>query len=138
MNRFLLASAAVMLAAAPVLAQDITEIDTPASQLEKVLAEQAEIAGGVYEVRVIEATIDPKTAGVWHVHPTPVYLYITEGEVTMEVEGKEPRVFKAGEALAEPLDVDMRGVNTSDQPVKLVVFQISPAEKAFLEEEKKD
>lgn len=136
MTRLLLASAALLLVAVQGQAQDVTEIDKPASTLEKIFAEKAELAEGEQEVRVVTATLDPMTAGAWHLHPTPVYIYVMEGELTLEVEGKETRVAQAGEALAEPLDANMRAVNKTDTPARLVIFQISPAEKEFLEQEK--
>jgi hypothetical protein len=55
----------------------------------------------------------------------------------VEVEGKESRQITAGQAIAEPFDSPMRALNKSQQPAKLVVFQISPAAQAFLEEGEK-
>lgn len=54
----------------------------------------------------------------------------------MEVEGKEARTVSAGEALAEPLNAKMRVINKGDEPVEVVVFQISPPDKKFLEQNK--
>lgn len=129
--------AAALAMAAPALAQEqLAEIDKPASQLNQILAHKAEVQPGTSEIRVVTATVDPKTAAAWHTHPSPVYVFVQEGALTMEVEGKQPREIKAGEAIAEPLDARMRVVNRGDQPAKLVVFQISPPQKAFLEERK--
>lgn len=123
--------------AAPAAAQEqLAEIDKPASQLNEVLAHEAELPAGASKVRVVTATIDPKTAAGWHTHPSPVYVFVQEGSLTMEVDGQEPRELKAGEATAEPLDKRMRVVNRGEEPAKLVVFQVSPPEKAFLEEGK--
>lgn len=130
-----LASAAFLAAAPMALAQDLTEIDKPASELEQVLAEQVEFDAGAQEVRVVRVTVDPNTAAAWHTHPSPVYLYVTEGELTLEVEGQEDKTIRAGEAVAEPLDARMRALNKTDAPAHVVVFQISPKEREFLEEE---
>ncbi len=78
--------------------------------------------------------MEPHTAAAWHSHPSPVYVYVIEGEVTFEVEGETKTVI-AGEAVAELLDAQMRAINTTDQLDHAVVFQISPKEKAFLDEE---
>lgn len=122
--------------ARPAAAQEqLAQIDKPASQLNQILAHKAELPAGANEVRVVTATIDPKTAAGWHTHPSPVYVFVQEGALTMEVEGKEPREIKAGEAVAEPLDARMRVINKSEHPAKMVVFQVSPPQKAFLEEE---
>ncbi|WP_420493149.1 cupin domain-containing protein [Sedimenticola hydrogenitrophicus] len=53
---------------------------------------------------------------------------MVEGELTLDV-GDKTRAIKAGEAVAEPLDVRMRARNTTDKPARAVVFQISPTEK---------
>ena len=135
--RLIITAAAALAFAAPALAQEnLAEIDKPASTLEQVLAHEAEIPEGAQEVRVVRVTVDPKTAAAWHTHPTPVYLYIMDGTLTMEIEGQETRQISAGEATAEPLNAPMRVLNEGDTPVELVVFQISPADKQFLEQKK--
>lgn len=118
-------------------AQQLAEIDKPASELKQILTDRTDLPGGSQEVRVVTALIEPRTAAAWHTHPTPVYVYVQEGTVSMEIEGQEPRQLQSGVAVAEPLDARMRVVNHGDQPARLVVFQISPPQKAFLEEEKK-
>ena len=133
--RLIITSTVVMLLASAASAQDgLKEIDKPASKLDQILAHQLDEGG--QEVRVVRATIDPRTTAAWHTHPTPVYLYIMDGELTMEVEGKEARTVSAGEALAEPLNAKMRVINKGDEPVEVVVFQISPPDKKFLEQNK--
>ena len=121
--------------ASAAFSQDLTEIDKPASELEQVLAQEVDFPGGPQEVRVVRVEMEPMTAAAWHTHPTPVYVYVTEGELEMEVDGQENKTIRAGEAVAEPLDARMRVLNTTDQPTSVVVFQISPAEQEFLEEE---
>lgn len=52
----------------------------------------------------------------------------------MEDEGQEPRQVGVGEAIVEPLNSPMRVSNEGDEPVEIVVFQISPPEGEFLEQ----
>ncbi|HEX2218438.1 MAG TPA: cupin domain-containing protein [Gemmatimonadales bacterium] len=127
-------AATVLLASTAFAQENLQEIDKPASELEQVLAHGAEIPTGAQEVRVVRATIEPRTIAGWHTHPTPVYVYVLDGTLTMEVEGKEPRTITAGEAVAEPLNAPMRVINEGEQPVELVVFQISPPQEQFLEQ----
>lgn len=114
--------------------EQLAEIDKPASQLEEILAQDVEIPGGPHTIRVVTATVDPSTAAAWHTHPSPVYVYVREGSLSMEVEGQEPKELTAGQATAEPLNAQMRVVNRGDVPAELVVFQVSPVEAAFLEQ----
>lgn len=115
-------------------ADELAEIDRPASNLEQILAHPAEIGDQMRETRVVVATLDPMTTAAWHTHPSPVYVYVDEGTLTMEIEGQEPYDIQAGEAVAEPLNSPMRIHNRGDEQVRLIVFQISPPTEAFLEE----
>ncbi|MCC8947430.1 cupin domain-containing protein [Bradyrhizobium sp. Arg62] len=47
------------------------------------------------------ADIPPKSSTGRHSHPTPRFVYVLEGAVVYEVDGKPPQTFKAGEAYAE-------------------------------------
>lgn len=130
-----LASAVAIAWASPALAQDLTEIEAPASAIEQVLAQEVELPDGPQEVRVLRVEMEPMTSAGWHTHPTPVYVYVTEGELVMEVEGQPTKTLGAGEASAEPLDAQMRVQNATNEPAHVVVFQISPAEQEFLQTE---
>lgn len=131
----ILISAAILVAGAAFAETEITEIDRPASELNQILAHPLDVPEGqALEARVVHATIEPRTRAAWHTHPTPVYLYIMKGTLTMEVEGQEPRPIAAGEAVAEPLNSPMRVMNEGDEQVEIVVFQISPAASEFLEQ----
>lgn len=133
----LVASATLIGTASLGVAQELKEIDKPASELEEVLAQQIELPDGAKNVRVVRVEMDPNTAAAWHTHPSPVYVYVTEGELVMEVEGQEPKTIQAGQAVAEPLDARMRVLNTTNQPTQVVVFQISPTGEQFLRQETK-
>jgi quercetin dioxygenase-like cupin family protein len=59
-------------------------------------------------------------------HPTPRFVYVLEGEVTLEVEGQPPQVFRAGEGFQELPDVVHNVRNASpDQPSRALGFQIA-------------
>ena len=98
-----LTCAAIAVSGAAFAQTEMAEIDRPASELNQILAHPLEIPEGEMEARVVRATIEPRTIAAWHTHPTPVYLYIAKGTLTMEVEGQERRHVAAGEAIAEPL-----------------------------------
>jgi quercetin dioxygenase-like cupin family protein len=118
--------------AAPALAQDgLKKLDKGSSTREQILTEPLAIGGETREARVNVATFEPKTAGAWHVHPAPVYVYVLEGTLTFESENKPSRVVGAGQAVAENLNTRMRVVNYTDEPAKTVVFQISQPKAAF-------
>ena len=51
------------------------------------------------EAHMWVAEIAPGAATARHSHPTPRFVYVIQGSVTVEFEGGSPEVFKAGEAL---------------------------------------
>jgi quercetin dioxygenase-like cupin family protein len=58
-----------------------------------------------------------------HLHPNPLFVYILEGTLTIEMEGHGTHAFSAGQGLAEVVDTWHNGRNLGDAPVKfLIVF----------------
>ena len=72
------------------------------------------------------AEVPPGAATGKHRHPTPRFVYVLAGAVTLEVEGQAPRTFKAGEAFQEPPDVTHNFRNASEtESAKALGFQIA-------------
>jgi quercetin dioxygenase-like cupin family protein len=58
-----------------------------------------------------------------HLHPVPLFAYILEGTLTVEVEGHATRTFRAGEGFVDVVNLWHNGRNLGDRPVRfLVVF----------------
>jgi quercetin dioxygenase-like cupin family protein len=58
----------------------------------------------------------------WHIHPSPCFAYVLEGEITVEFENGTKKVVKAGEAFAEVVNLRHNGSNRGSVPAKLVMF----------------
>ena len=73
------------------------------------------------------ADIGPGAATGRHTHPTPRFVYVLEGSVVLEVDGKPARTFGAGEGFAEaPGEVhNFRNASTT-APAKALGFQVAP------------
>jgi quercetin dioxygenase-like cupin family protein len=73
------------------------------------------------------ADIPPGGATGRHTHPTPRFVYVLEGSVILEMDGKPPQTFKSGEGFAEPAAVvhNFRNASTS-APAKAIGFQVAP------------
>lgn len=86
------------------------------------------------EIRVFTATIKPGGKTPFHTHRYPVTVYMLEGTFTLEIEGRDSIIMKAGNAYMEPPNVKMTGHNHSgDTPVKLVIFYVSDPDTPFLD-----
>src|SRR5262245_22007939 len=53
------------------------------------------------EMNVWVADLAPGAATGKHSHPTPRFVYVLEGAVVLELDGKPPQTFKTGQAFAE-------------------------------------
>jgi quercetin dioxygenase-like cupin family protein len=76
------------------------------------------------EMHVWVADIAPGAATGRHLHPTPRFVYVLQGAVVLELDGKPPQTFKVGEAFAEmPNSVhNFRNASTTE-PARALGFQ---------------
>jgi len=90
--------------------------------------------GEKQEVRVLNVSFQPGDRTPFHTHRFPVTVYVLEGTFTMEVEGREPIMVKAGEAKMMPRHVKMTGYNRSNtESLRLVAFYVSDPDTPFLD-----
>ncbi len=58
-----------------------------------------------------------------HLHPNPLFVYMLQGTLTIEMEGHGTHAFSAGEGLVEVVNTWHNGRNLGDTPVRfLIVF----------------
>ena len=90
--------------------------------------------GEKQEIHVMTATFKPGDRTVFHTHRFPVTVYVLEGAFTLELEGREPIVVKAGQSLVEPPNVKMTGYNRSTtEPLRVVIFYVGDPGTSFLD-----
>lgn len=74
------------------------------------------------ELTLLKLKIPASTQLPWHTHPIPNAAYILSGELIVESrDGRHERKLKAGDVLAEMVDISHRG-RTGEGPVELIVF----------------
>jgi quercetin dioxygenase-like cupin family protein len=67
-----------------------------------------------------------------HMHPGPVFVYVLEGELTVELEGKT-KTFRAGELYPEDINAAMVGKNLSTtDDLEILVFQVGDIGKPMM------
>ena len=78
---------------------------------------------GTAEMSALYIEIAPGQQTGWHQHPVPNFAYLLEGELEVSLKDGRSNHVKAGEALAEVVNVMHNGRNpSSTTPAKLVVF----------------
>ena len=67
-----------------------------------------------------------------HMHPGPVFVYVLEGELTVEL-ASETKTFKSGELYAEDINAAMVGKNLSaTDDLEILVFQVGDVGKPMM------
>jgi quercetin dioxygenase-like cupin family protein len=108
--------------------------DHPEVSTQKLI-EQALTGEDGKEVVAQTYVFPPGVVLPWHIHPDAHEIaYVLEGDFTFEREGAPPRPMKAGEADYLAPNIVHRGMNTSDQPVRLFVVRIKPKDKPLVQE----
>lgn len=77
---------------------------------------------GQAEITGVMVTVPPGGSNKWHSHPVPTFGYQLSGELTVEYENGETRVFKAGDMIIEAQHTPHRSTNTGSEPVQIIVF----------------
>jgi quercetin dioxygenase-like cupin family protein len=103
----------------------VTAQEEYVTKAQKLVLHKAPLPGvDGMEVEVAHFAIPAGFVGGKHRHPGPVYVYVLEGELTVELEDG-PKTFKAGELYPEDIDVAMVGKNLSaTDDLELLVFQV--------------
>ena len=75
------------------------------------------------EGRVIEVSYPPGAQDVAHRHDADAFVYVLEGQITMQLKGQPAVTLKAGQTFYEgPTDVHVVGRNASNtEPARFVV-----------------
>jgi quercetin dioxygenase-like cupin family protein len=103
------------------------------SKAQKKVLHQAPLPGVEgKEMTVGHFAVPAGFIGGKHMHPGPVFVYVLEGELTVELEG-ETKTFKAGELYPEDIDATMVGKNLSaSDDLEFLVFQVGDIGKPMM------
>lgn len=74
------------------------------------------------EVTALVVNFPPGGSTGWHKHPVPVYAYMLEGELTVELKDGRTFVFRKGDAILEVINTLHNGYNSGRVTASLVVF----------------
>lgn len=74
------------------------------------------------EVTVLVVDVPPGGSTGWHIHPVPVYAYMLEGMLAVELENGKTREFRKGDAIIEVVNTLHNGYNPGREKASLVVF----------------
>jgi len=88
--------------------------------------------GDSTESTILKITFPPGATTGWHIHDYPLFGYILQGELTVEVEGREPEVLKAGTAATEVIGIRHCGTNRGKTDLVMIVFYLGKKGKPLV------
>jgi quercetin dioxygenase-like cupin family protein len=117
----------VILLVVSLIATATAPAQPPAGPVQILKAETGDVAASPrHELLVYTAVVGPGEVTPWHIHPSPLVLYVESGVFVLEVEGKPPIIAKTGEAILEPVNVVVRGKNgDTHNPTRVVLFNVA-------------
>ena len=78
------------------------------------------------QVTIDHYTFPPGWVGGRHYHTGPVYVYVLEGSLSMDEQGKERRTLEPGDLYREPIGTPMQARNlNAAEPLKALVIQVT-------------
>jgi quercetin dioxygenase-like cupin family protein len=87
-----------------------------------------------HDIAIQRVTFPAGWSGQQHTHAGPVYVYVLDGAIEVEIEGAEPRMLSAGDLVAEPQDAPMLARNASQEdPVTILLIQVSEEGRPLME-----
>jgi quercetin dioxygenase-like cupin family protein len=88
------------------------------------------------EVVSVIGVLDAGGRTALHRHPVPVYVYVMEGALEVQTEGKGARTYKTGEAYLESVGNWHQAFNKTGKPVRLLVVFMGEEGKPTTEAKK--
>ncbi len=108
--------------------------------LTPLLSTDADIIGqpiaypsGKPKVTAAIVTIPPGGETGRHIHQVPLFVYVLEGEVTVDYGDKGTKVYQAGQSLMEAMNWAHNGMNKSAAPVKIMAVYMGGDDKTNVE-----
>lgn len=95
------------------------EVQKQDVSFKRTVLRTVDVPNSKYEVVVMLVEAPANASAGRHKHPGTAVGYVIEGELTMLIDGRAPRVLKAGESLEAPSGV-AHDERTGDQPTKFL------------------
>lgn len=76
------------------------------------------------EVTALKITLKPGKSTGWHKHDIPLFAYIIQGTLTVDLGDGKQRTFEAGSAVAEAIGLWHQGINKGTDDLVLIAFYL--------------
>jgi quercetin dioxygenase-like cupin family protein len=110
----------------PVLAKRPAALVTPLLSSGKTVVGEALSypVGAAPKVTAAIVALEPGAETGWHMHGVPTFGYLLEGELTVDYGPEGRRIYRAGDALLEAIDISHNGRNTGTGTMRILAVFI--------------
>ena len=74
------------------------------------------------EVSIVKVTIPSGKSTGWHKHNFPVFAYVLQGALTVEIENRKSLQFQQNSSFSEVINTLHNGINNGKEDVILIAF----------------
>jgi quercetin dioxygenase-like cupin family protein len=74
------------------------------------------------EVSIVKVIIPPRKSTGWHKHTFPVFAYVVQGTLTIEMEKNKTLQFSQNSSFSEVINTMHNGVNNGKEDLILIAF----------------
>jgi quercetin dioxygenase-like cupin family protein len=92
------------------------------------IGEPLRYPAGTPSVRAVVITVAPGVTTAKHHHDVPVFIYMLEGEVSVDYEGHGKKVYRAGDAFMEAMVAPHAATSVGKTPVRILATFLETAE----------
>ena len=87
--------------------------------------QQHDLGARGYEAVQARVDIAPGVTAPWHAHPGEEIIYVLEGSLEYQLEGRQPRIYEPGEVLFVPAGVPHKATNVgTDNGAELATYVV--------------
>lgn len=90
---------------------------------------------GRAEISICKVTIPPGEATGWHKHSIPVFAYVMQGELQVELKNGKCNVYSKDDCISEVWNTYHNGKNNGTDTVVLIAVYLGGDDKALSEKE---
>ena len=81
------------------------------------------------EVSIVKVTIPSGKSTGWHKHNFPVFAYVLQGALTVEIENRKSLQFQQNSSFSEVINTLHNGINNGKEDVILIAFFMGEKDK---------
>jgi len=81
------------------------------------------------EVSIVKVTIPSGKSTGWHKHNFPVFAYVLQGTLTVEIENRKSLQFQQNSSFSEVINTLHNGINNGKEDVILIAFFMGEKDK---------